>query len=486
MDSNHSDLNLGKYRHTKKQRIAIYYGDLPPYDHRMLRGLRDAFTELGHSTYLFTKSLSKSGLAKLCHYLQIDVLIQINVQPYESELFPAHMRRVIWFQDLPPSMVATLKKLELAGCIRRRDILYCIGSFTEFDPNLQFSCMTGTLALAVDRKLANFQANSEQDLDFSICGFIPAPQEHHASAKQEMYLHWNKKISKLPIIGRIGLVSLIRRLFFRRLLPVNIIGNELLNLIINSIEASYVPLTGSQNSWELEQIINSLLDDEDVRYFQKSGIELNQSMLLEREALEFIENKKLGNSINAVLGTEFSKQFSPVLRSPLVEIIDYYSYSYSRLMDRRELAELAFAVSNKVELYGMGWEHFPQFKDFHQGTIQNYSQLLNVYSRSKINLGNNTHGIGLHSRNLECMAIGGFVFLHKSVRDDLPGGIKTSFVPSEHYGQYEPHNFAETAMRWIADPEKRRVIGLEARKLVFERHTWNNRAQQILKDLAQT
>ena len=46
-----------------------------------------------------------------------------------------------------------------------------------------------------------------------------------------------------------------------------------------------------------------------------------------------------------------------------------------------------------------------------------------IFYSSKINLTNNTHGLALHSRVIECMACEGFVMSHNSPRDNTHGGF---------------------------------------------------------------
>jgi len=84
--------------------------------------------------------------------------------------------------------------------------------------------------------------------------------------------------------------------------------------------------------------------------------------------------------------------------------INYYAQTYPRLLDRVTLINEILQVSNSLELYGPGWNTHPSFNKYHKGIINDQNKLLDIYLRSRINLANNTHGLGLHSRTLECMA----------------------------------------------------------------------------------
>jgi len=125
----------------------------------------------------------------------------------------------------------------------------------------------------------------------------------------------------------------------------------------------------------------------------------------------------------------------------------------------------------------------PEFSPYAKGVVDTQDGLLDVYRRSRINLANNTHGLGLHSRTLECMAVGGFVLTHESPHDSKPGGMLTSFEPSVHYGAFTPENLHEEAHRWLADDARRRQVGQQAATIIRQRHCWYHRAQQILDDL---
>ena len=85
----------------------------------------------------------------------------------------------------------------------------------------------------------------------------------------------------------------------------------------------------------------------------------------------------------------------------------------------------------------------------------NTPALNEVFRKTKINLGNNSHGFGMHSRTLECIANGGFYMIHPSLGDEKPGGIKTEFTLGEHYGEYRPETLAQDLLHYLKSPDKR-------------------------------
>ncbi|NVO04858.1 MAG: glycosyltransferase family 1 protein [Rhodoferax sp.] len=169
--------------------------------------------------------------------------------------------------------------------------------------------------------------------------------------------------------------------------------------------------------------------------------------------------------------------------SAFEQSVNYFAREYPRFLDRKMLIQLALQVSRSLELYGPGWNMHPEFRPYTKGIIDTQIELLDVYSRTRITLANNTHGLGLHSRTLECMAVGGFVLTHKSPHDFKPGGMQTSFEPNVHYGVFTPDTFQQEAQRWLTDDVGRVKVGQRAAAIIRQKHCWHHRAQQILDDL---
>jgi hypothetical protein len=130
--------------------------------------------------------------------------------------------------------------------------------------------------------------------------------------------------------------------------------------------------------------------------------------------------------------------------SPVEKATGYFAQSYPRIMDRTLLVQLASRVTNSLELYDPGFFAHDFTWPYYRGVIENIDELLGVYCRSKISLNNNIHGLGLHSRMLECMAV---------------GGMLTEFEPDVHYGRYIVENFHEEAARWLKDSDGRLRAG---------------------------
>jgi hypothetical protein len=170
-------------------------------------------------------------------------------------------------------------------------------------------------------------------------------------------------------------------------------------------------------------------------------------------------------------------------RTALDHQINALAREYPRLLDRVALINAALDVSKSLELYGPGWNAHETFLKYHKGIVSDPDVLLSIYERSRINLANNTHGLGLHSRTLECMAVGGFIFMHTSPHDEKPGGMLTAFEPDVHYGAYTPETFRDEAGRWLRDDTARAQAGERAAAVIKAKHLWLHRAEQITEDV---
>ena len=77
------------------------------------------------------------------------------------------------------------------------------------------------------------------------------------------------------------------------------------------------------------------------------------------------------------------------------------------------------------------------------------------------------------------MASGGFVFTHKSKRDEIAGGIKTEFEPGQHYGEFTLTNIQTEAERWLKSESLRKSIVINARNRVINDFTWLEGAKKF-------
>lgn len=473
-------------RMTTKQktlRILITPNVPCPYDQRMVKELAGGFNRIGHYAAALSAPQSAAEIAKMCESFSIDVVLQINRTRDPEVPLPPHIRHIAWYQDVFPETLEGFTE-----GFHDSDILYALGDPGVLGLNAQLPCYVGSLVTGVDQTTLDFKCQDiAQNLDFSLCGGLPPSVNLRRSIVKDILWVFDLMIRKVPLLERSKVIWLMRKILFGRRLPVNHVPYSAMLAMADIAESFYRPLRGELDIHALagsmrQQI--TLLDDLFGATPAKSshGQPGKLSMLCKPYTKQFQGRDDLAAKLVRYLAGESSfLRASPT--SAITRAISYFSQSYPRIMDREALVKAASEVSNSLELYGPGLDTHEFARPFFKGVIDAQSKLLEVYCRTKINLSNNTHGLGLHSRTFECMAVGGFIFMHESPHDNKAGGMLTSFEPGVHYGSYTPENFAEEAARWLKDDNGRRQAGLRAKSVIRERHCWHHRAQQIIDDL---
>lgn len=440
-----------------------------PYDRRMTEGLARGFGMLGHHACALPTPISAAEVAKQCRKLSFDVVIQVNRTRHPGIDLPSNVRYISWFQDVFPE---TTKGF--AENFRNSDILYALGDAGVLGLDTALPCQVGSLVSGVDPSVIDYrQAAARDTIDFSLCGFIPPPP---LVITRNLRKDIQELIKLDPRLGLLRALAIVRRMLIGYYFLPDI-HNEALITMMNTVMADYRPLRG-----ELDIHALTCAMHEATAVFR----EMPQPLLGKSMA-------KLKKVARHLVETYYSPwnlaHQSPVpgfhALSPYERSINYFAREYPRLLDRVVLIQEVLKVSKSLELFGPGWNMHPEFKPYAKGILDQQEGLLNVYLRSRINLANNTHGLGLHSRTLECMAVGGFILTHESPHDNKPGGMLTSFEPGMHYGVYTPDSLQEEASRWLRDSKKRQDTARKAANIIRQRHCWHHRAQQILDDLSQ-
>ncbi len=420
------------------------------YDIRMVKGLGKAFIDFGHEVKIFRQPVSSSSLEILVKEYNPDLIFQIN-QFRPTNMQNKKFRHVSWFQDVFPSTVRSIPNNFKDG-----DIVYTLGNKESLGlenlRNVKHDC----LVTGVDPVITKFNSkNTILDIDCSLCGFIPTIPE--INTKRSAYIRWTLAniIRKIPVIRSIDTV----RLF------LNILGSpfpkQMLYDMMSIVEMNYESLSGNLN---IKTISDKLIKiAQKYCYYEPANIQ-------QKINIKEIKNLGIGKNI-------YSSNLA------VENLIDWCSREYPRYLDRHDLVEKLQNLNIALRVYGKGWERFSEFKNFFFGEITNLTDLLNVYQNSKVNLSNNTHGLGLHSRVLECMAVGGFILMHNSPNDNKPGGILTEFEEGKHFSFYNYQNLQNEIVSWLKDEQKRKKIAENARLIIQKKHLWKHRASQILKDL---
>ena len=474
-------------RLNKTYRILITPNHAAPYDQRMVNELATAFNGLGHHAMAMMSPQSATELLHLCKSFSINVVIQINRTRDPDIPLPSDVRHISWYQD-----VLTNTHNGFAGYFHDSDILYTLTDPLVLGLNNLPSCFVSCLFTGVDKAvLDSSPQRSTQDIDFSLCGGIDQMIKLGAGIKANLLLHFDQFIKNSTGLGRSRMTWMIRQLIFGRLIPFDYVPYSAIKTMEQIVKESYRPLRGELDT---QQLVDAMWEQNSLTLDMFREIPLDEPERREgkiaRTLTPYVQKYSTSRGLKARLVRFLAKRTSFFYPSPSITeamqiAIKYFSLSYPRIIDREAVVKLASSVSDSLALYGPGLKQHDFVHPYYKGVINNRNELLNVYCRSKINLSTNPHGLGIHSRILECMAVNGFIFMHESPRANKPGGMLTAFEPDVHYGSYNPENFAEEAKRWLHDDKARFQIGTQARELIREQHCWHHRAQQILDDLNQ-
>ncbi len=167
-----------------------------------------------------------------------------------------------------------------------------------------------------------------------------------------------------------------------------------------------------------------------------------------------------------------------------VQTVKWMIIEYCRQLDRMERGRLMLSASENCAFLGGNWEKYPEFQKWHIPHTDDPEVVYDLFQRSKLNLHVNITGFGITLRVLECMATGGFLMSHATVRNCV-GQLTGCFTPDVHYGVFTPENFQERVCYWLGNPDARKKAATEAREIVRSGHLWEHRGAQILKDLSQ-
>lgn len=217
---------------------------------------------------------------------------------------------------------------------------------------------------------------------------------------------------------------------------------------------------------------------------------MGRDVLLGEVFNSFINNIKQSSADYGNMKQNISNIFSEVMEKAgghhirvHNKIVGMMEYSLYRMVERKEMIDLALSVSKSLRIYGpTEWHRWEIYKDNYKGHLVPLDMIANAHSTAKINLhsGNWTWG---HWRVMESMACARPIMIQQTPRDDKPGEILDNFEPYTHYIPWNQGNFVDNAKKYLKDDEACKKMGEEARKVILAKHTWRHRAEQILKDL---
>ncbi len=435
-------------------RLLIFPNFSNPYDIRMTTGLGRAFTELGILNFVIKSPINENFVNILAKSVSADVVLRINRTRPDN--LDKNIRHLSWFQDYD-----ILNNFDFSKFLGD-DILYSTAPSERFGIDLDSNVRQIVLPLGIDydydKNLNNVR--KIELYDFGLAGFLPAYNpDQDINKKIFKRYHFSQIIRKFPILGNL----LITRIFS------NIICSDLpfpFNTALNNlVDVNYKPLTGSL----------------DIKLMEKKMLDTIKIKISDLKKY----NKNYRKNKNSILNVPFNYLKNSnynVYNLALKRAISWSCREYPRYLDRIKLINLCEKVSSNIAIVGSGWEA-SEFSKYCKGVLKN-EDLTSFYSKCKINLCNNTHGIGIaQTRILEIMMSKGFVLSHTSKYDKIIGGLLHYFEEERHLATFNNKNFSEIAAKWLKNKNERYVIAENGYKYVKENHTWLNRAKQILKDL---
>lgn len=414
-------------------KIILVPNTANPYDVAQLRSLATALKLKSCDTFVFDCPVKQhhnvflpthfetAGYSERDIYKKVgcDVLIEVN--RFRSNYLPRKTRHISWFQDVRPS---DYKKIEAyTSGMHPDDRFYLLGDKKHFgfcNEIQRVQCLlTGVLSTDIS---LDHKLNENYDYDINLLGYLSLYKERPplGIAKNRLNILLREIIRKPRFLKNLILGFSSKDVFFDRFFfDKKFIENEL------RIKNQYIPLSGHLFEPELNNSKNSL----DTALYDYQYIELPRKL----------DRKLLYNML-----------------------------------------ETLYKKNKKVLIAGINWlEEYP-YAPFVSGHVVQPNK---VYKSSKITIHNNTHGLGIHSRVLDCMAVGGFVMMHPSPHSRLPGGMDSTFEPDVNYGLYTSDKFGEKVEDWLADEHRRKNAIIENKKILLSKHLWEHRAEQILRDL---
>tara|TARA_B100001057_G_C22864669_1_gene955983 strand:+ start:2824 stop:4104 length:1281 start_codon:yes stop_codon:yes gene_type:complete len=419
----------------KKFKILLIPDKFQRYDIIQIENIKNALSRTGIDSYIFKSNFNDDKIKDFLKDNSFDVVFAVNKgRPIGLN---KQIRFISWFQDFYYDSDFLLEHYE------KNDIVYFYTSPDSFGVSKKINCYSSTLYPGIDplilsSDLDNISSDCDlvdkyQKLEFSICGYIPTP-----------------------------ILTPFFELYFR-----NYNYNEGHFIDKHLLEWASNLTNKKDNKYRIDfwkEFIVDLQIIVESNYEPLSG-DLKVKMIASKIKQRIRDNFKYINS-------EIFRQWIP-----------FFSTEYARYLDRALLAKLLSKHSYQFALFGKGWSEILEFESFAGKHISDQKKLFEIYKKSKINLYNNTHGLGMHSKVFEIFANGGFLALPKYKKNFSLSGINEGFNENEHFVTFTSENFEDLIHNWLFNTKKRIEVAKNAREIVLDQHTWDKRVQKIINDL---
>ncbi|WP_027148040.1 hypothetical protein [Methylobacter tundripaludum] len=167
-----------------------------------------------------------------------------------------------------------------------------------------------------------------------------------------------------------------------------------------------------------------------------------------------------------------------------------------RMSNRTELLDFALGKSESIAIFGSpNWLEWPKYERFYRKFIDNDAEMNFIHQRSRINLHD---GVGFHFRAIDCMASGGLLFWYNDNDGDRYNTYQWKNPLNKYYAPEGLHSFFQKQFnyfefKWLDFDdvyEKAKQLNywggkaqLDTLENIKAHHTWECRAQSIMKDI---
>ena len=263
----------------------------------------------------------------------------------------------------------------------------------------------------------------------------------------------------------------------------------------DSDKDSLIPMPISSLKYETQTFFDYLRPKRILKILQYIILDFfsKQNLFLRKyEKSNFLGFRKLYSSFNGSLSNrDFIKKTLKKLRHK--DTIN----NYSRFIEREQIlysmksysdqigSIKSFKYSNKKNtlLVGNGLTSSDMCKGHVHLKSQDYDKLMGILLHTHCVIGNNTHGLGLHPRNLDAFITGNVVLHHLSPESSGIGVLENHFSYNEFLSWENNYQLTNLIIKLVNEPNILREIAINAYKKVKQNHSWRNIANHLNKFL---
>lgn len=420
--------------------IALFAPNSSALHISVLLGIRKEFVRRGIDVHVGWHLLNEEQMHAFCDIFRPDAVIEIDRTRNEAAGVPSNVKSIAWIQDW--RSVGTSDVGVLSSNFGGSDLNYfCVKPEAVGIESSKLDHWAYLLQATDPEVYVSQEASAE--CDFSLVGYIPAKRLLQSTDALARVHRPGDLLHGKPLctIGEIVEAMRARGVTWNTYdaMEARAALNDFLYPLYKSkkrlLPRFWSTLSSSMRRPEPEALSNA---------------HPAQDCLLSDETLYWIENE--------------------VMRSQA----------------RYGVVQSALKVSRSLRLFGVGeWQTYPEFSPYYRGPLRDVSGVRRVYAETRLNLHNAM--TQMHSRVLDCMASGGAVMVNEMKHNsaESPDCLKAYFEEGLHYFEYNDGNFEERAREALADEERRKKVALSAGAIVRAQHTWKQRVDQIIRDLAQ-